>query len=366
MLELSKTPAPETFSPTELDSRSDSELDSLPFGVIALDRAGVVYRYNLYESRFARFDRNQVLGRAFFAEIAPCTRVEAFEGRFTRFADQAEPGRVERFDFVFDFKFGAQEVSVEIVRPVRGELFYLLINRKRLMPPRPGVPPKMLPPRQGELAPGEGELGVRRDALDRRRVDVPVPFFAALRATCERLSPDAWPLFAHEWGIQWGRRTAVDLESGSLEMAGKTLGELSMRQLVEALSQHVAEQGWGRPTFDFAHVRDGIVISEVERSALAEAVGPPRDGASLRRFTCHMLAGLFAGVFSHVAARKLAAREIACVSAGSPVCRFVTLAAERRQSLDRALAGGQLGIDELVASLRRARASAEAVTHDSR
>jgi photoactive yellow protein len=364
MLELTKTPVPEAFSPLELGSKSESDLDALPFGVIALDAPGVVRRYNLYESRFARIDREQVLGRAFFTEIAPCTRVDSFEGRFQRFVASAEPGRIERFDFVFDFKFGAQEVSVEIVRPLGGDLFYLLVNRKRLMPPRPGVPQKMLPPVQRELAPREAEVGVRRDALERRRVDVSVPFFAALRATCERLSPEAWPLFAHEWGVQWGRRTAVDLESTSLEEAGKSLADLSMRDMVSSLTAHLAEQGWGHAVDDFALIRDGIVMTEVERSALAEAVGARVDVSGPRRFTCHLLAGLFAGVLSHVASRRLVTREIACVSAGSPTCRFVTVAAERRKALDRALSEGRLGLDEVRESLRRARTSSEAITND--
>jgi predicted hydrocarbon binding protein len=253
----------------------------------------------------------------------------------------------------------------EIVRPASGDLFYLLINRKRLMPPRAGVSPKMLPPIQRELAPREAEMGVRRDAAERRRVDVAVPFFAALRATCERLSPEAWSMFAHEWGVQWGRRTAVDLESTSLETSDKTLAELPMQQFVEAVSRDVTEQGWGRPAFDFGHMKDGMVMFEIERSALAEAAGPRKVEATPQRFTCHLLAGLFAGVFSHVALRKLSSREIACVSAGSPICRFVMVAAQRRRALDRAIAEGHLGVDDLRVSLRRARASAEQPTHDS-
>lgn len=365
MLELTKTPRPEAFSPAEIDSKSDSDLDALPFGVIGLDQNGFVRRYNLYESRFARIDRQQVLGRMFFGEIAPCTRVDAFEGRFRRFTERATPGLVERFDFVFDFRFGAQEVSAEIVKPLTGELFYVLINRKRILPPRPSVPAKMLPPVQRDLAPSEADLGVRRDSLERRRVDVPVPFFAALRATCERLAPDAWPLFAHEWGVQWGRRTAVDLESTALETSGKSLADVSMRELVTMLVSMMKEQGWGQASFNFVLVREGLILSEIRRSALAEAA-PARHGeTTARHFTCHLLAGLFAGVLSHVASRKLVTREIGCVSAGDSACRFVTVAAARKKALDRAIAEGRVEMEELRASLRRSRASAEASTHDS-
>jgi photoactive yellow protein len=72
MMEFTAPPEPRAESattptdPMQLDGRSDQELDTLPFGVIALDDEGTILRYNLYEAQFARLDRNQVLGRDFF------------------------------------------------------------------------------------------------------------------------------------------------------------------------------------------------------------------------------------------------------------------------------------------------------------
>ena len=95
MLEIAETfSPPSSFNAASVDDRTDAELDALPFGVIALDRDGFVLRYNLYESRLARLDRNQVVGRNFFDEIAPCTRNEAFQGRFRALvADGGPDGR---------------------------------------------------------------------------------------------------------------------------------------------------------------------------------------------------------------------------------------------------------------------------------
>ena len=83
----------------------------MPFGVICLDAAGTIVRYNLAEARLARLDRAEVLGRHFFLEVAPCTNVPAFEGRVRAFQGSHEGRLAEAFSFLFDFQFGAQEVD---------------------------------------------------------------------------------------------------------------------------------------------------------------------------------------------------------------------------------------------------------------
>ena len=282
---------PSSFNANTLDDRTDAELDALPFGVIGLDEEGTILRYNLYESRFARIDRNQVLGRRFFGEIAPCTRGEAFEGRFRKVVEGGAAS--DRFDFLFDFKFGAQHVSVDIVRAPKAPRYYLLINRQRVAPPRPEFPRELLAALQADLAPNEANQGVLRDDLERRFVDAPVALFAALRATCERLAPDAWQIFSTEWGVQWGRRAAVDIEASVLEKGGKSLRELPMSDVAKTIAAYLAERGWGLPTFDFAATTEGILRVDLLRSALAEAAPPTRraDGPMRTELACHIVAG---------------------------------------------------------------------------
>src|SRR5438067_640312 len=64
------------------DALSEHELDGLPFGMIQLDRAGRILKFNAVESRLASLDQKQQIGKHFFTEVAPCTKVQAFYGRF--------------------------------------------------------------------------------------------------------------------------------------------------------------------------------------------------------------------------------------------------------------------------------------------
>jgi photoactive yellow protein len=345
-----------SFDLLTIDTRTDQELDTLPFGVIALDDEGTILRYNLYESQFARLDRNQVLGRNFFAEVAQCTRGEPFEGQFRRGVSTGATGSFARFPFLFDFKFGAQHVEVEMIRPAAVSRYYLLINRRQITPPRPNRGPGDVAVLQRELAPDEGTKGVRRDPVERRVVEVPWAFFAALRATCEKLAPETWPLFCAEWGVQLGRRLAIDLETAAIESTGRSLAELPMSELAALVSHRLADQGWGKAVFDFAAIREGVLIVEVVRSILAEASPQARRSTLAPRadLACPLLAGTVGAIVSHVAGRRLVAREVACLSAGDDACRFVLTAHARRGAIDAAIANGSRGVEAIREALRRA------------
>lgn len=363
MLDLAEASSPAPFDPRFIDDRADDELDALPFGVICLDDEGTILRYNLYESRFARLDRNTVIGRNFFAEVAPCTRTEDFEGRFRSFVADSGQGSGLRFDFLFDFKFGAQYVAIELCRAASAPRYYLLVNRTKVIGPRPSFPVELLAAEQAVLAPDESRHGVLRDNLERRFVDAPASLFGALRAACDRLAPESWQLFATEWGVQWGRRAAVDLEASALEKSDLSLRELSMRELASLVAGYLLERGWGLPTFDFGAMVEGVLRVDLERSALAEAA-PRRlraDGTPRPELACHLVAGCFSGLLSSIAGRRLAAREVACIAGGAPVCSFVVVAHERRAVIDAAIREGTRGVEPIRAALRRAPRSVESL-----
>jgi predicted hydrocarbon binding protein len=208
---------------------------------------------------------------------------------------------------------------------------------------------------QRELAPDEGTKGVRRDLLERRVVEVPWAFFAALRATLDQLAPGTWQMFCAEWGVQFGRRLAIDLENLAIETSGRNLGEVPMTEFATLLSRRLAQQGLGRASFDFAAIRDGVLVIEVARSVLAEAAPRGRIGEHdpLADLACPLLAGTLGAVVGHVAGRRLAAREVACASGGESACRFVVTAYARRTVIDEALTGGARGVDAIRERLRR-------------
>lgn len=95
------------------------ELDGMPFGAIVVDLAGGILAYNQYEARLARKDRDAVIGKNFFRDVAPCTAVQAFEGRMRTFVKSKD--RVsERFNYFFPFAHGPVEVIITFLK-LRGK-----------------------------------------------------------------------------------------------------------------------------------------------------------------------------------------------------------------------------------------------------
>ena len=69
------------FSAFELDKVQHlhgEELDAAPFGVIIVDRNGVILEYNAYERSMAGLGVRTVLGLNFFTDVAPCTAIREF------------------------------------------------------------------------------------------------------------------------------------------------------------------------------------------------------------------------------------------------------------------------------------------------
>lgn len=100
------------------DALSSPELDTLPYGMIQLDRQGVVLRYSQAETRLSGLAADACVGRSFFDEIAPCTHVAEFYGRFL------DGVRAEQLDVVFNFRF-----AFVPPREVRVHMFYSRATR---------------------------------------------------------------------------------------------------------------------------------------------------------------------------------------------------------------------------------------------
>lgn len=106
-----------------------AELESYPDGVIILDRTGQIVRYNKAEATLARRDATTTIGLNFFNDVAPCTAVQDFKGRFDAFAAQTGAG-VERFDFTFRFAWGRQDVGITMMRRAGEDEIALLVSRR--------------------------------------------------------------------------------------------------------------------------------------------------------------------------------------------------------------------------------------------
>lgn len=66
----------------KLPNLTNEDLDQLPFGAIRLNSLGQIVHYNLAESRFSGYSPSALVGKNFFTQVAPCTNVREFAGRF--------------------------------------------------------------------------------------------------------------------------------------------------------------------------------------------------------------------------------------------------------------------------------------------
>lgn len=95
-----------------VDSLTPQKLDELPQGAIQLDPSGKVLQYNLVEQRLANLKRENVVGRNFFREVAPCTNVKEFYGRFVE--GVRKKSLHETFRYHFSFVTNPTDVSVTL------------------------------------------------------------------------------------------------------------------------------------------------------------------------------------------------------------------------------------------------------------
>jgi photoactive yellow protein len=118
-----------------LATMSIEEVDELPYGFLILDRDGRIQLYNRYESRMSRLAPERVVGRSWFSDVAPCTRVDAFQGRFRRMVDDPTVA-TDRFAFRFHFLHGAQDVIVQLSRAPGddGSIFMTVVRRNMTGP----------------------------------------------------------------------------------------------------------------------------------------------------------------------------------------------------------------------------------------
>ena len=111
----------------ELADITDEELDGLAFGAIELDRTGRILRYNAAEADISGRDQAGMVGRDFFADVAPCTRGEAFEGRFRA---GVKAGKMDvQFTYVLDHEMDATEVRVRMHTVEGKDTYWVLIKR---------------------------------------------------------------------------------------------------------------------------------------------------------------------------------------------------------------------------------------------
>jgi atypical dual specificity phosphatase len=103
-----------------------SALDQHPFGVIVLDLKGRVLHYNRYEEELVHRSRDEVLGKHFFREVAPCSQVKRFYGAFLD--GVARRALDTSFHFTFPLPGGIRHVFLSMFYRPDQETVWVLVR----------------------------------------------------------------------------------------------------------------------------------------------------------------------------------------------------------------------------------------------
>ena len=113
----------------KVEEMTERELDGLPFGAIQLNGEGKVLRYNRTEAEISGLDPDKVVGRDFFVEIAPCTNVREFGGKFREGFANKNLNAV--FPYHFDFRMDPTDVWVRLFYSESTNSAWVFVTRRR-------------------------------------------------------------------------------------------------------------------------------------------------------------------------------------------------------------------------------------------
>jgi photoactive yellow protein len=113
---------------SELDRCTDEELDALDFGVIGIDKATVVQRYNSFESKAAGLSPQRVLGQPLFTVVAPCMNNFMVAHRFEEALAHGS-ALDESLDYVLTLRMRPVKVRLRLLAAPGGASRWVLVQR---------------------------------------------------------------------------------------------------------------------------------------------------------------------------------------------------------------------------------------------
>jgi len=111
----------------DLGSADAAVLEDLPLGVVRLNAEGIILAYTQRESKRFGNQPSEVIGRSFFEDIAPCSSVKEFRGRFEDLVRGKTTGRAE-LDFLFCYEDNQQMVHIVLTWDENSAVGHLLIS----------------------------------------------------------------------------------------------------------------------------------------------------------------------------------------------------------------------------------------------
>jgi photoactive yellow protein len=107
--------------------REPQRAEYLPFGAVLLDRGGKILKYSKAEGLIAGRSPEEVMGRNFFNEVAPCAKGKRFHGEFLKFSQTGAANVM--FDYEFDYKMRPVKVRIHLKSTPDGQNCWMFVKR---------------------------------------------------------------------------------------------------------------------------------------------------------------------------------------------------------------------------------------------
>lgn len=107
-----------------LYANSGRNLDELPFGVVGINDENEVIEYNLAEEAIAGLSRENVFGKDFFFEVAPCMNNFMVAERFNE-----EEEIDDIIDYLLTLKVKPTKVALRLIKRPDQNTRFVLVKR---------------------------------------------------------------------------------------------------------------------------------------------------------------------------------------------------------------------------------------------
>ncbi|MBD1208171.1 MAG: PAS domain-containing protein [Ignavibacteria bacterium] len=105
-----------------------TEADTLDFGVVKVDDAGVIQLFNKYESELAGIAPNDAIGKNYFTQLAPCTNNRLFFGRFK---DGVAANNLNvALPYTFTYKMRPTNVQIHLYRDGATKTNWIFVKKR--------------------------------------------------------------------------------------------------------------------------------------------------------------------------------------------------------------------------------------------
>ncbi len=120
-----------TFGAKDIDNTlakmSNKDLDKLAFGAIQVDKTGKILYYNVTEGEITGRKPEEMIGKNFFNDVAPCTRRAEFYGAFIEGVANDDLNIL--FEYIFDYNMKPTKVKVHMKKALVGNTYWILVKR---------------------------------------------------------------------------------------------------------------------------------------------------------------------------------------------------------------------------------------------